>query len=262
MSPAALLLLLAAVSAPAVGAPPALQDVGIDEHLGAQVPLDLDFRDQGGRAVRLRDYLHGKKPVVLVLAWYDCPMLCGLVLSGVLDAVERMQWTPGERFELLTVSFDPRDEPDNAAKRQQAVLGRTGDLALASQWPFLVGRQPSIDALTSALGYRFKFDPRTKQFAHASAIFVLTPDGRISRYLYGVSYPPKDLKLALLEAEAGKSGSSFERLLLTCFHYDPSSRRYGPYLVGFFRAGSALILFTVALVLVRLRRRERAEGRA
>jgi protein SCO1/2 len=237
-----------------------LSAVGIDEHLGDPLPLDLAFRDQSGRPVRLRELVDGKNPVILSLAWYDCPMLCGLVLSGVLDSVRRLHRDP-DRLRLLTISFDRRDQPDNAAKRQQAVLGRTGDQGLATRWPFLVGGQPEIDALTRALGVRVAFDERTKQFAHPSAIFVLTPEGRISRYLYGVSYPVKDLNLALLEAEAGRSGSSFERLLLTCFHYDPSTRRYGPWLVGFFRAGSALILFMVTLVLLRLHRRER-EGRS
>jgi protein SCO1/2 len=243
-------------------APPATMNVGIDEHLGAQLPLDLQFRDQDGRSVQLRDSVDGKVPTILVLAYYECPMLCGLVLRGTVDAIRKLDWKPGEKFHLVTVSFDPRDEPDNAAKKQLSVVGGVGDPALARDWPFLVGREPEIRTLTQALGFRFNYDPATRQFAHPSAIFVLTPDGRISRYFYGVSYPASDLKLALLDAQIGKSGSAFERILMTCFRYDPATRRYGVYLTGFFRAGSTLLLGVLILGFIRLRRYERAEREA
>jgi protein SCO1/2 len=255
------IVLLAAALTPAT---PANLDkeIGIDEHLNAQLPLELRFTDQTGRSVRLGDYADGARPTVLVLAYYECPMLCGLVLRGVVNALRQLDWAPGSQFRLVTVSFDPRDTPESAAKKQHSVVRGVGDPSLAQQWPFLVGDASTIKSLTDALGFRYRFDDATEQFAHPSAIFILTPEGRVSRYLYGVSFPIRDFKLALVEAAAHRSGLSFDRFLMTCFHYDPATRRYGLYLVGFFRAGSALLLTVLCVAFVRLRRQERREGPA
>lgn len=238
--------------------PPVTRDADLDEHLGAKLDPSLAFTDDEGRAVHLGDALPGGAPVVLVLAYYRCPMLCGLVLRGVVDGMNELSLDPGKDYRALTVSFDPRDTPAAARDKRNhtlAALRRQGEGGRC--WPFLVGEEPSVRALADAVGFRYVYDPRTDQFAHPAAAIVLTPDGRISRYLYGVTFSARDLRLALVEAGAGRTGGIVDRILLTCYHYDPASRAYGPFIIGFMRIAGVLILATVVVLLVALFRRER-----
>ena len=181
------------MSPPANVRPPGLQNVGIEQHLDEQIPPDLTFRDETGKPVRLGDYF-GKKPVILNLVYYKCPMLCGEVLSGLESALRVMKFDVGKEFDVLTVSFDPRETPDMATKKKAEFLKRYGRPGAAEGWHFLTGPQESIDALTKAAGFQYQYDPKTGQFAHATAIMVLTPEGKIAQYYYGVEYAPKDLR--------------------------------------------------------------------
>lgn len=245
--------------------PPAARAVDIDEHLGRRIRADLDFIDMDGRPVRLADYLDGQRPLVLSLAYYRCPMLCGLVLRGLADGLAAQGLSLGDQYRALTVSFDPRDTPEAAADRRRTVLAALGPSAPAGAWPFLVGREAESSALADDLGFRYAYDERTDQYAHPAAVFVLTPDGRISRYLYGAAPAPLDLRLALIEAGGGRIGTIADRVIVTCYRYDPATRRYAPFLRGFFRIGGALILATVAALLGALfvrERRARHEERA
>jgi protein SCO1 len=244
--------------------PPAAQAVDIDEHLGRAIDPALSFADMGGRRVTLGEALGGRRPAVMVLAYYRCPMLCGLVLRGLVDGLGKLDLRLGDDYQALTVSFDPRDTPGAAEKKRASTLrglGRTD--AGARAWPFLVGEEPAIQALADELGIRYAYDARTDQYAHPAAAIVLTPDGHVSRYLYGVEFSPRDLRLALVEAGQGKTGTIVDRVLVTCYRYDPSTRRYGPFVFGFMRVGGALILAVVAVVLAalfRAERRRRAAG--
>lgn len=241
--------------------PPAAREADIEERLGQMVRKDLAFTDMEGRRTRLADHLEGDKPLVLVLAYYRCPTLCDAVLRGVVDALGELSLRPGEDYRALTVSFDPRDRPEAAkAKRERALsaLGRArGAAPPQSFFPFLVGEEPEIRALADDLGFRYGYDRATDQYAHPAAIFVLTPEGRISRYLYGVEYPALDLRLSLLQASEGRVGGIADRILMTCYRYDPALRRYGPTIAGFFRLGGVAILVSVTGLLAAIWRRDR-----
>ncbi len=242
--------------------PPAVQEVDIEEQLGRAIDPSLSFTDTEGRRVRLGEELSGQAPVVLVLAYYRCPMLCGLVLRGVVTGMKDLAFQLGRQYRAVTVSFDPRDTPDAAAQKRASTLAGLGRTAAGSaEWPFLVGDEPSIRALADAVGFRYAYDARTDQYAHPAAAIVLTPDGHISRYLYGVTFTPRDLRLALVEAGQGKIGTIVDRLILTCYHYDPATRAYGPFIVGFMRIGSAFILLAVVGLVGALFRGERRRRR-
>jgi protein SCO1/2 len=243
-------------AAPAL--PPAAQEVDIEEQLGRRLDGDLEFSDMDGRRVRLGDSFRGDKPVILVLAYFRCPMLCGLVLRGVVKGLESLQYQLGKEYRALTVSFDPRDTPKAAREKRESALGALGlRVSDPAAWPFLVGPERASRALAEQIGYRFAYDPRTDQYAHPAAAIVLTPDGRISRYLYGIEYSPRDLRLALVEAGEGKIGTILDRLILTCYHYDPATRAYGPFVVGFMRIGGVFIAVSVLALLVAMARGER-----
>ncbi len=214
------------MSPPANMRPPGLQNVGIEQHLDQQIPPDLSFRDETGKPVRLGDYF-GKKPMILNLVYYNCPMLCGEVLSGLESALRVLKFDVGKEFDVLTVSFDPRETPDMATKKKAEFLKRYGRAGAAGGWHFLTGPQESIDALTKAAGFQYQYDPKTGQFAHATAIMVLTPDGKIAQYYYGVEYAPKDLRLGLIQASENKIGTLADQVLLYCYHYDPTTGKYG-----------------------------------
>jgi protein SCO1/2 len=227
------------------GLPPALQNVGFDPQLNAPLPLDLAFRDESGRGVLLSDYF-GRKPVVLAFVYYGCPMLCNQVEQSLVGALKMLSFTAGKQYEVVFVSFDPRETPDMAADKKLDVLSRYARPQSAPGWHFLVGSQEAITRLTRAANFRYTFDARTNLFAHASGILVLTPQGRISRYFFGIEYPPRDLRLALVEASAGKIGSPVDHLLLFCYQYDPSAARYSATILGLIRLGG--ILTVLALV--------------
>ena len=219
--------------------PAALQGVTIEQKLNQQVPLNLIFRDEYGRSLPLSTYFTGNKPVLLALVYYNCPMLCTLILNGMESSLKAVSFDPGKDFEVVAVSFDPRDTPETAARKKANYLRRYGRANTANGWHFLTGDEASIKALTSALGYRYKFDPATGQFAHASAIMILTPQGKLSRYFYGVEYAPRDIRLGLVEASQDKIGSPVDQVLLFCYHYDPGTGKYGAIAMNMVRLGGA-----------------------
>jgi protein SCO1/2 len=245
--------------------PEQLEDVGITEHLDDRVPLDLEFKDEDGQPVRLGDFFDGDRPVILTLNYYRCPMLCGLQLNGLVNGLEDLAWTPGQEFEIVTVSIDPLEAPALAKEKKRNYINRYGRPSAGSGWHFLTGGEPSIRALASAVGFRYALDRATGEYAHAAALFVITPDGHIARYLYGIEYPAKTLRLALVEAADGTIGSSLDQLILYCYHYDPSSRRYAPVAMNIMRVGGAgtaivLAVFLGAFWLRDARRRKRSQG--
>jgi protein SCO1/2 len=243
--------------------PPVVREADLEEQIGRRLDPSLAFTDEEGRRVRLGDYLSGDAPVVLVLAYYRCPMLCGLVLHGVVEGMKHLSLEWGREYRALTVSFDPRDTPTRALEKRASVLSGLGRPARDERsWPFLVGEEREARALASAVGFRYAYDARTDQYAHPAAAIVLTPDGRVSRYLYGVAFSPRDLRLSLVEAGAGRTGSIVDRLVLTCYRYDPAARAYGPFVVGFMRIGGALILVTISALLFALFRGERRRAAA
>ena len=269
--PFALLLLTSSATAqyaqPPVGPVPTgksnevLKKVDIEQRLNNQIPLDLKFRDETGREVRLAEYFAKGKPVALTLVYYECPMLCNQVLNGAVGAFQGLQFTAGKEFEVVTVSFDPREGPELAAKKKETYLRRYKREGAEAGWHFLTGDKASIDALAEAVGFRYAWDEQSQQFAHASAVMVATPQGRLSHYFYGIDYAPKDLRLALVEASEGKIGSPVDSLLLFCYHYDPASGRFAP-VMGVLRAAGVLTVFAVVGLLVFLTRKSRRREQA
>jgi protein SCO1/2 len=237
--------------------PPALRDVRFDQRLNEQVPLDIPLVDEAGRGVTLGDYFDDK-PVILVLAYYRCPMLCTMVLNGLVRGLLDVPFGPEQDFRIVTVSFDARETPRQAAAKKQTYVERYGRQGAAAGWHFLTGEQHSIDRLTEAVGFRYVYNPARDEFAHASGIMVLTPRGKISRYLYDVQYSGRDLRLALVEASQGKIGSPVDQVLLYCFHYDPNQGKYGPQIMAMVRAGGALTLVGLGLLIAWVRRHGRA----
>jgi protein SCO1/2 len=258
------LLLLAAWALPLGGGaaraenrlPASLEGVGFDQLLGAQVPPDAVFRDEHGKTVRLREYFDGK-PVVLVMAYFRCPMLCTEVLNALVRAMLDMRLELGKDFRVLTVSFDAREDPVMAAAKKATYLERYGRGRGEEGWHFLTGEQSSIDRLTRAVGFRYRYDARNDQFAHASGILVLTPGGKISRCFHDVRYSARDLTLGLVEASGGRIGTVTDQVLLYCFHYDPVEGRYGPVVMRFVRLGGVLTLAAILGMVVVLRRLDR-----
>jgi protein SCO1/2 len=205
--------------------PPILKNVRYEQKLDSQVPLRLAFRDESGRGVHLGDYF-GHKPVVLILAYYRCPMLCSQVLAGATHAFKQLPFRIGQQFNVLTVSFDPKETPELAAASKQTYVGTYGDPQAASGWHFLTGQQPDIAALTQAVGFHYAWDAQTQQYAHATGIVVLTPSGKVAQYFYGIDYPAQDLRLALVQSSQEKIGSLADQVLLYCCKYDVNSGRY------------------------------------
>ena len=256
-------LTMCALSASAQqGLPPQLQNVGFDQRLNEQVPLDLPFKDEQGNDVKLGQYFHGK-PVIMVLAYYRCPMLCTLVLNGLAQGMLDMNFNVGREFEVVTVSFDPRETPDLAAEKKATYITRYGRPDAAAGWHFLTGKESSIRKLTQAVGFRYRYDPVTDQYAHATGIMVLTPTGKISRYFYDVRYSGRDLRLALVEASANKIGSPVDQVLLFCFHYDPTAGKYSLAIINMVRLGGVLTVIglvgMIGLLSLREKRKRRSE---
>ena len=227
--------------------PEQLEEVGVEEHLDAKLPLRLEFRDEVGEVVTLGDYFDGTKPVILTLNYYKCPMLCGLQLNGLLEGLKDLEWTPGQEFELVTVSINPLETPALAAEKKQNYINRYERPSAAAGWHFLTGKEPEIRQLASTLGFGYTLDRTTGEYAHAAAIFVSTPDGRVARYLYGIEYPERRLRLALMEASEGEIGSAMDQLIMYCFHYDPSSRRYSPVAMNIMRLGAGATALVLGL---------------
>ena len=221
------------------GVPAALEAVGIDEHLGDRLPLDVKLTDHQGREVTLGERLGHGRPVILTLGYYGCPMLCGVVLNGLAEGLKGLKYEPGRDFDVVTVSIDAKEKPELAADKRESYLEELGWPADAS-WSFHVGAAEETRRLADAVGFKYRWDERTQQWAHAAAVFVVTPDGRISRYLYGIEYPPNTLKLALVEAAEGKLGTTVDRLLLYCFHYDPGAGSYVFFATNVMKLGGLL----------------------
>ncbi len=238
--------------------PPGLKNVGIKQNLNQQVPDGLVFTDDLGRKVKLGDYF-GKKPIILNLVYFTCPMLCGEELAGMESALRVLKFDVGKEFDVITISFDPKDTPEAAAKKKEQILRRYKRPGAEQGWHFLVGPQESIDAVTKAVGVQYEYDAKTEQFAHTTAIMVLTPEGKISQYYYGIEYPPNDLRLALVEASNNKIGNVVDELLLYCYHYDPEKGKYSATVMRILRLmGVATMLCIGTFVFVMIRRSPRA----
>jgi len=234
--------------------PEALRSVAFDQKLNEQVPLDLTFRDEIGRAVKLGEYF-GNKPVILMFMYYECPNLCPLALDGLVRSLKPLSFNLGKEFNVLTVGIDPSEGPQLAAAKKQEYLPRYGRPGAESGWHFLTGEENSIKSLTRAVGFRYAYDGKTHQFAHASGIVILTPQGRISRYFYGIEYAPRDLRLSLIEASSNRIGSPIDQLLLFCYRYDATTGKYTLAVMNVLRlAGLATVLGLSAFVLVMVRR--------
>jgi protein SCO1/2 len=236
------------MSPPANTRPPRLENVGIEQHLDAQVPPDLMFLDDTGKTVRLGDYF-GRKPLILNLVYYNCTMLCGEALAGLASAMRLVKFDVGNEFDVVTVSFDPRETPEMAAAKKKDYVARYGRANAAAGWHFLTGQPASINALTRVVGFQYQYDPKSNQYAHATAIMVLTPQGRISRYFYGVDFPPKDLRMGLVEASQGKIGNAVDAVLLYCYHYNPETGKYGAMVANILRLAAAVTILIMGIFL-------------
>jgi len=233
-----------------------IQQVAFEQKINQPLPLDLTFRDEAGRSVALGDYF-GRRPVVLALVYYECPMLCTYVLDGLVRTLKPLSFNPGQDFEVVIVSFSPKETPALAAAKKENYLQSYGRPQTAHGWHFLTGEAESIRALTEAVGFRYLFDEETKQYAHASGLVVLTPQGKMFRYFYGIDYPPRDLRLALVEASANKLGTVTDQLLLFCYHYDPTTGKYGLLITRVLQTMCLGTLFALGIFLVTMFRRER-----
>jgi protein SCO1 len=243
-----------AINPPPTLRPPGLRNVAIEQRLNEQIPPDLVFRDETGQSIQLRDYF-GAKPMILNLVYYKCPMLCSEVLSGLAGALKAMKFDVGNDFDVLTVSFDPHETPQDASQTRAVYLKSYGRPGAQQGWHFLTGPQESIDSLTRAAGFQYEYDQKTQRFAHATAIMVLTPQGRIAQYYYGVEFSPKDLRLALVQASQNKIGNVVDQLLLYCYHYDPAAGKYNLVIFRVLRlAGIATLLLLGGFVFLMLRR--------
>jgi protein SCO1/2 len=246
---------------PSSAMPAPLREIGFDQNIGRGVPLDVPFSDEQGRAVSLGQYF-GARPVILVFVYYECPMLCTQVLNALASSLDTMALEPGKDFDIVTISFDPRETPALAARKKESYLQRYRRPGAAAGWHFLTGAQASIDRAAKAAGFRFVWDDGLKQFAHPTGIIVLTPDGTIARYLFGIDYGPRDLRLALVDASAGKIGSAVDSFLLYCYHYDPMTGRYGLAIMRTIRVAGAATVISLGLFIGIMVRRERHAQRA
>jgi len=242
------------------GKPAMLQNIGIDQKLDQQVPLDLNFRDETGRRVQLGQYF-GTRPVILTLVYYTCPMLCNEVQSGLASSLAILKFNAGEQFEVVAVSINPRETPEAAQKKKKQFLQRYKRAGAESGVHFLAGDQASIDALAKAVGFRYSYDPKTDQYAHASAIMVATPQGRLAQYFYGIEYAPNDLRLALVESSQNKIGNAVDQVLLYCFHYDPATGHYGAVVMNVVRLGGVITVLLLGLFMTVSLRREFRQSR-
>ncbi len=235
--------------------PSILDQVGLDQHLNQQVPLNLAFNDEDGKAVQLQQYF-GAKPVILIMVYYQCPMLCTQVLNGFTGAMNGIvRFNIGREFNVVTVSIDPRDTPQDAAAAKKSYLKRYRRAGAEQGWHFLTGKKDQIDALAQAVGFRYAWDPEIKQYAHASGIMLLTPDGRVAQYYYGIEYAPRDIQLGLIEASKGKIGNVVDQVLLYCYHYDPRQGKYGAAIFNVLRLSAlATVLMLGGFMVIMFRR--------
>jgi protein SCO1/2 len=234
---------------PANMRPPGLEQVGITQKLDAQLPLDLTFRDETGKSVQLKEYF-GKKPVILNFAYYTCPMLCGELLKGLTTSLKGLKFELGNEFDVVTVSIDPHDTPETATEKKAEYLERYGHPERAAGWHFLTGSQESITALTKAAGFGYQYNEQTMQFAHATAIMIVTPQGKLAQYFYGVDFAPKDLRLGIVQASNEKIGNLVDQVLLYCYHYDPATGKYGAIVARVLKLSGLVTVLGLGLMLV------------
>jgi protein SCO1 len=245
---------------PSNAMPEPLKAVGYDQNLGERLPLHLAFRDEAGRPVKLGDYF-GRRPVVLVFAYYRCPMLCDMVLQGVTGSLKALSFDAGEQYDVVVVSIDPKETAKLAAETKAKTLSRYGRSGTEGGWHFLTGGQDSILDLTQAAGFRYYYDKERDQYAHAAGMMVLTPGGKIARYLFGIDFAPRDVRLALIESAEGRIGNLADQILLYCFHYDPVYGRYSAMTMNILRLAAAASVLGLGLLIVLLKRRDRVEPR-
>jgi protein SCO1/2 len=243
--------------------PPELRDVTITEHLNDRIPADATFRDHENHVVRLGEYFDGHRPVVLQFAYYRCPMLCNLVTSAMLQVARGAEWTAGDQYDIVTLSIDPSEGPADSSLKREWALSQYRREPAQHGWHFLTGSQAEITRVARAVGFGYRYDQRQNQYAHPAAIMLLTPDGRIARYLYGIQFNPNDFRLGLLEASEGRATSTVERLIMFCYHYDPQGRRYVLVAMSVMKLGGvatiALLGGFLAVLWTRERRRANAE---
>jgi protein SCO1/2 len=234
-----------------------MKEVDVKENLGKMLPLDLQFKDETNQDVSLKTYFKGDKPVLLTLVYYNCPMLCNLILNGVVEGIKELNWVPGDEFEVISVSISPRETPKLASEKKASYMKQLGMEKADQGWHFLTGQKEAIKSLANAVGFNFQYDPSTQDYAHGAVIFFISPDGTISRYLYGASFEEKQLRLALTEAGQGKTGSIVDRFLLRCFQYEPSHQKYAFYIWGAMRTGGALTILFLGFFIFGLWRGEK-----
>ncbi len=232
--------------------------IGLDQNLNAQIPLDLSFTDEKGRTVAIGDFL-GERPALLTLVYYECPMLCTQILNGLTRSLRVLSFDVGKEFDVITVSIDPDETPSLAAAKKAEYVKRYGRASADRGWHFLTGRKDQIERLAQAVGFRYQYDPETGLYLHASGIMVLTPEGKLARYFYGIDYAPKDVRLGLIEASQNKIGSAVDQLLLLCYQYDPSTGKYGLVIMNSLRVAGGLTVVTMVGFIVLMLRRERRE---
>lgn len=237
----------AAAASATSGLPEALKTVGIEQKLGEQLPLDTEMKDETGKIVKLGSFFNNGRPVIIALVYYECPMLCNQVLNGLTGSLKGINLNVGKDFDVVAISFDARefDAPEIAKAKKDGYIERYGRPGSENGWHFLTGTQASIDAVTKAAGFGYQWDEKTQQFAHAAAVMVTTPDGRLSHYFYGIDYAPRDLKFGLMESAENKVGNAAEKLLLYCYHYDPATGKYGLAILRVMRAGGILTLLAL-----------------
>ena len=240
---------------------PQLDSVSFKQQLNKQLPLDARFKDETGRDVTLGHYFDGQRPVVLAFVYYSCPMLCTQIMNGVSRAIKVLPFAPGKDFDVVFISFDPRDQPETAAAKKSALMNYWSMQNQSGAWHFLTGEEPQIKQVTSAAGFFYMWDEKSQQYAHLSGVLVLTPDGRLSRYFYGIEYSPKELRLALVESGEGHVGSIVDELLLYCYHYDPSQGRYGVIIMNMVRLGGVLTVLALGGFIYVMRRQEKLHPR-
>ncbi|MFO1519106.1 MAG: SCO family protein [bacterium] len=230
--------------------PVELEGVGVEEHLGNEISQDLSFKDEQGQTVKLKDFFDGKRPVLLTLVYYECPNLCNFLLNGLNEGLQKMNWTVGNQFQIVTVSINPEETPELALKKKAAYLKEYGRPEGEKGWHFLTGQESEIKKLASEVGFKYKYDADQKQYAHGAVVFVLTPDAKISRYLYGIAFQPRDVKLGLLEATSGKIGNIAEKFLMFCYHYDPKGKKYALYAVNLMKGAAAVTIVGLAFLVL------------
>jgi len=237
--------------------PPELSGIGVDEKLGNVLDLQNTFQDEKGNEVKLQNFFDGKRPVILTLVYYGCPNLCGFLLNGFVDSLRSLPWSPGKEFNIVTVSIDPSEKPELAIQKKEALLNVYQRPGADENWHFLTGKEENIHKLASQVGFKYRYDKEEKQFAHSAVIILISPEGKVTRYLYGIQFPPRDLRLALTEASQGKIGSVVDKFLLFCYHYDPKGKKYALMAMNLMKVAGIITVLALGIGLLFQLKRDR-----